>query len=77
VIKSVPKSDLVAAMNYITIPAVLGRCWPAVGGFIVTYFLAVNLLSQPAIGLAGSPARAYIPDIKPKRCRGLIRVGSC
>ena len=39
VVKSVPRAQLVQAMNYITIPAVLGPLLgPSVGGFIVTYF---------------------------------------
>ena len=39
VVKSVSKLQLVQAMNYITIPAVLGPLLgPSVGGFIVTYF---------------------------------------
>ena len=39
VVKSAPKSDLVKAMNYITIPGALAPLLgPSVGGFIVTYF---------------------------------------
>jgi len=39
VTKSVPKSELIQAMNYVTIPALLGPILgPSVGGFIVTYF---------------------------------------
>jgi EmrB/QacA subfamily drug resistance transporter len=67
VIKSVPKLQLVAAMNYITIPAVLGPLLgPAVGGFIVTYFSWpwIFFMNLP-IGLAGLLlVRAYIPDIR-------------
>jgi EmrB/QacA subfamily drug resistance transporter len=38
-LKSVPKSDLVRAMSYLTMPAMLGPVLgPPVGGFIVTYF---------------------------------------
>src|SRR5262245_56179724 len=38
VVKSTPKEQLVQAMNYITIPAVLGPLiGPSVGGFIVTH----------------------------------------
>jgi EmrB/QacA subfamily drug resistance transporter len=82
VIKSVPKSDLVAAMNYITIPAVLGPLLgPAVGGFIVTYLSWpwIFFLNLP-IGLAGLfLARAYIPDIKadevpPLDARGFVLI---
>ena len=38
-LKSVPKSELVRAMSYLTMPAMLGPVvGPPVGGFIVTYF---------------------------------------
>src|SRR5205823_7334472 len=83
VIKSVPKSDLVTAMNYITIPAVLGPLLgPAVGGFIVTYLSWpwIFFLNVP-IGIAGiALVRAYIPDIKeeevaPLDARGFVLIG--
>jgi EmrB/QacA subfamily drug resistance transporter len=82
VIKSVPRSDLVAAMNYITIPAVLGPLLgPAVGGFIVTYLSWpwIFFLNLP-IGVAGLLlVRAYIPDIKaeevaPLDTRGFVLI---
>jgi EmrB/QacA subfamily drug resistance transporter len=39
VLKTVEKSDLVTAMSYLTVPAVLGPVvGPPVGGFIVTYY---------------------------------------
>ena len=39
VLKTVPKSDLVTAMSYLTVPAVLGPVvGPPLGGFIVTYY---------------------------------------
>jgi len=38
VLKTVAKSDLVTAMSYLTVPAVLGPVvGPPIGGFIVTY----------------------------------------
>ncbi len=67
VVKSVPRQQLVTAMNYITIPAVLGPLLgPAVGGFIVTYFSWhwIFFLNLP-IGLAGILlVRRFIPDIR-------------
>ena len=39
VLNTVAKSDLVTAMSYLTVPAVLGPVvGPPVGGFIVTYY---------------------------------------
>src|SRR5216683_1505637 len=39
VLKTVAKSDLVTAMSYLTVPAVLGPVvGPPIGGFIVTYY---------------------------------------
>jgi EmrB/QacA subfamily drug resistance transporter len=67
VIKSVPRLHLVQAMNYITIPAVLGPLLgPSVGGFIVTYLSWpwIFFLNLP-IGIIGIIlVRAYIPDIR-------------
>jgi len=66
VLKSVPKLQLVQAMNYITIPAVLGPLLgPSVGGFIVTYFSWpwIFFINLP-IGLAGVfMVRIFIPDV--------------
>jgi EmrB/QacA subfamily drug resistance transporter len=67
VIKSVPKFQLVQAMNYITIPGVLGPLLgPSVGGFIVSYFSWpwIFFLNLP-IGIAGLfLVRAYIPEFR-------------
>src|SRR5207302_5097795 len=66
VLKSVPKLQLVQAMNYITIPAVLGPLLgPSVGGFIVTYFSWpwIFFINLP-IGLGGVLAvQLLIPDV--------------
>jgi EmrB/QacA subfamily drug resistance transporter len=83
VVKSVPKLELVRAMNYVTIPAVLGPViGPSVGGFIVTYFSWpwIFFLNLP-IGLLGILlVRAYIPDIReeqvaPLDLRGFVLIG--
>ena len=83
VIKSVPKSELVQAINWITIPALLGPILgPSVGGFIVTYFswewiFFVNL----PIGLLGvCLVKAFIPDLRESDVprfdlRGFVLVG--
>jgi EmrB/QacA subfamily drug resistance transporter len=66
VLKSVPKLQLVQAMNYITIPAVLGPLLgPSVGGFIVTYFSWpwIFFINLP-IGLGGIlMVQFFIPDV--------------
>ncbi|HEX3974564.1 MAG TPA: DHA2 family efflux MFS transporter permease subunit [Stellaceae bacterium] len=67
VIKNVPKSELVQAMNWITIPALLGpMLGPSVGGFIVTYFSWqwIFFINLP-IGLLGvCLVKAFIPDLR-------------
>ncbi len=70
VVKSVPKLEIVRAMNYITIPAVLGPViGPSVGGFIVTYFSWpwIFFLNLP-IGLLGVVlVHRFIPDIREEK----------
>jgi EmrB/QacA subfamily drug resistance transporter len=83
VVKSVPKLELVRAMNYITIPAVLGPViGPSVGGFIVTYFSWpwIFFLNVPVGVLGVILVRAYIPDIRedsvaPLDLRGFVLIG--
>jgi EmrB/QacA subfamily drug resistance transporter len=83
VLKSVPKLQLVQAMNTITIPAVLGPLLgPSVGGFIVTYFSWpwIFFINLP-IGLAGIiMVRIFIPDVQaekvaPLDLRGFVLIG--
>ena len=83
VLKSVPKLQLVQAMNYITIPAVLGPLLgPSVGGFIVTYFSWpwIFFINLP-IGFAGIfMVRFFIPDVAagkvaPFDLRGFVLIG--
>jgi len=82
VVKSVARHELVSAMNYITIPAVLGPLiGPSVGGFIVTYFSWhwIFFLNFP-IGVIGIfLVRAFIPDIReenaaPLDARGFVLI---
>jgi MFS family permease len=67
VLKSVPKSDLVDAMSYLTVPAVFGPVvGPPVGGFIVTYasWRWIFLMNVP-IGILGvALVSIYISDIR-------------
>jgi EmrB/QacA subfamily drug resistance transporter len=83
VLRSVPKLQLVQAMNAITIPAVLGPLLgPSVGGFIVTYFSWpwIFFINLP-IGLAGVfMVRFFIPDVAaepvaPLDLRGFVLIG--
>jgi EmrB/QacA subfamily drug resistance transporter len=83
VLKSVPKTQLVQAMNYITIPAVLGPLLgPSVGGFIVTYFSWpwIFFINLP-IGIAGVfMVRMFIPEVEaaavaPFDLRGFVLIG--
>jgi EmrB/QacA subfamily drug resistance transporter len=83
VLKSVPKLQLVQAMNYITIPAVLGPLLgPSVGGFIVTYFSWpwIFFINLP-IGFVGIfMVHFFIPDIHAEQVarldlRGFVLIG--
>jgi EmrB/QacA subfamily drug resistance transporter len=78
VLKSVPKLQLVQAMNYITIPAVLGPLLgPSVGGFIVTYFSWpwIFFINLP-IGFAGIfMVRIFIPEVHAEEVARLDRRG--
>ncbi len=84
VLKSVPKLQLVQAMNAITIPAVLGPLLgPSVGGFIVTYFSWpwIFFINLP-IGIGGVFAVLFfIPEVRaesvaPLDLRGFVLIGA-
>jgi EmrB/QacA subfamily drug resistance transporter len=66
-LRTVPKSDLIAALNYLTIPALLGPVMgPPLGGFITLNFnwRWVFLINLP-IGMAGFLlVLRYIPNIR-------------
>ena len=78
VLKSVPKTHLIRAMSYLTIPALLGpMLGPPVGGFIVTYLPWgwIFFINVP-IGLAGvALVTKYIPNVPPDEYRPLDWVG--
>ena len=82
-LKSVPKNRLVAALNILTIPAMLGpMLGPPLGGFITQYFhwRGIFLLNIP-VSLAGiALVLAYIPniresDVRPLDVRGFMLSG--
>jgi EmrB/QacA subfamily drug resistance transporter len=66
-LRSVPKSELVQAMSYLTMPALLGPILgPPLGGFIVTFWSWrwIFFINVP-MGLIGvALATIFIPDIK-------------
>jgi EmrB/QacA subfamily drug resistance transporter len=67
VLKTISKADLVTAMSYLTVPAVLGPVvGPPVGGFIVTYYSWrwIFFINVP-IGIIGiTLVTLYIPNIR-------------
>ncbi len=67
-VRSTPKSDLVTAMSWLTIPALVGPLvGPPIGGFITTYFSWhwIFLINVP-IGILGVVlASRYLPDMPP------------
>jgi len=83
VLKTIAKSELVTAMSYLTVPAVLGPVvGPPVGGFIVTYYSWrwIFFINVP-IGLIGiTLVTLYIPNIReddvlPLDLRGFLLTG--
>ena len=83
VLKTIPKSELVTAMSYLTVPAVLGPVvGPPVGGFIVTYYSWrwIFFINVP-IGMIGIMLVTwYIPNIRedevfPLDLRGFLLTG--
>ena len=83
VLRIVPKSGLVDAMSYLTIPAVLGPVLgPPVGGFIVTYssWRWIFFMNVPIAILGMILVTLYIPDIReeetvPLDFRGFVLTG--
>jgi EmrB/QacA subfamily drug resistance transporter len=78
VLRTIPKSELVSAMAYLTVPALIGPViGPPLGGFIVTYtswrwIFAINV----PIGILGLVlALRFIPDVREPRRERLDGVG--
>ncbi|HYL57375.1 MAG TPA: DHA2 family efflux MFS transporter permease subunit, partial [Candidatus Acidoferrales bacterium] len=83
VLKTIAKSELVTAMSYLTVPAVLGPVvGPPVGGFIVTYYSWrwIFFINVP-MGFAGiALVTAFIENIReeetpPLDWRGFVLTG--
>jgi EmrB/QacA subfamily drug resistance transporter len=83
VLRIVPKSGLVDAMSYLTIPAVLGPVLgPPLGGFIVTYssWRWIFFMNVPIAILGLILVTLYIPNIRedvspPLDMRGFVLTG--
>jgi EmrB/QacA subfamily drug resistance transporter len=83
VLRIVPKSGLVDAMSWLTIPAVMGPVFgPPVGGFIVTYssWRWIFFMNVPIAILGVILVTLYIPDIRedeaiPLDFRGFVLTG--
>jgi len=78
VLRTIPKSELVAAMAYLTVPALIGPViGPPLGGFIVTYasWRWIFLINIP-IGVLGlALAAAFVPNVREPREEALDLVG--
>ena len=78
VLRSIPKAELVAAMAYLTVPALIGPViGPPLGGFIVTYFSWrwIFWINIP-IGLLGiALALRFVPNIREAREEALDGAG--
>jgi EmrB/QacA subfamily drug resistance transporter len=71
-LKSVPKSRLVGAMNIVMIPAMLGPLLgPPLGGFITEYFhwRGIFLINVPVSIVGITLALAYVPNIRESEVR--------
>lgn len=82
-LKTVPKSDLVDAMSWLTVPAILGPVLgPPLGGFIVTFWSWrwIFFLNLPIAVLGAIAVYTFVPDIReektnPLDLRGFILSG--
>ncbi|MEJ0023574.1 MAG: MFS transporter [Alphaproteobacteria bacterium] len=66
ILRSVPKSQLVQAMSYFTMPALLGPVLgPPLGGFIVTYWSWhwIFFINAPMALLGALLVTLFVPDI--------------
>ncbi|MFZ4532058.1 MAG: DHA2 family efflux MFS transporter permease subunit [Alsobacter sp.] len=78
VLRSVDRRDLVNALAWLTIPALMGPIMgPPVGGFITTYFdwRWIFWINVPIAAIGVALALAYIPDIRETERVRFDRVG--
>jgi EmrB/QacA subfamily drug resistance transporter len=80
VLRTIPKSELVAAMAYLTVPALIGPVLgPPLGGFIVTYFSWrwIFWINIP-IGVLGILlSLRFVPNVREAREEPLDGLGFC
>jgi len=79
-LRSVPKSELVQALAYLTIPALIAPLiGPLVGGFITTYFhwRWIFWINIPVGVLGLVLATRYMPDVRADRVPPLDWLGFC
>ncbi|KAB2850067.1 MAG: DHA2 family efflux MFS transporter permease subunit [Hyphomicrobiaceae bacterium] len=78
ILSIVPKSDLVRALSYLALPALIGpMIGPPIGGFITTYFhwRWIFLINVPFCLLALALATAYVPTLDVRERRPLDVTG--
>ena len=81
-LRTVPKNELVHALSWLTIPALVGpMVGPPIGGFITTYFhwRWIFLINLPIGAIGILLAKRFIPDIRgpvvPLDWRGFLLAG--
>ncbi len=78
-LKTVPKSDLVRAMSYVSVPALIGPIMgPPLGGFIVTYasWRWIFFINIPIGLLCVLLVNVFIKNIREATVRPLMLRGS-
>ncbi|MFI5314602.1 MAG: MFS transporter [Myxococcota bacterium] len=78
VLRTIPKSELVAAMAYLTVPALIGPViGPPLGGFLVTYFTWrwIFLINIPIGALGLALALRFVPNVGEPREEPLDGLG--
>ena len=78
VLRTIPKAELVSAMAYLTVPALIGPViGPPLGGFIVTYFSWrwIFLINIPVGMLGLALALRFIPNVREPRREPLDGLG--
>lgn len=78
IFRSVPKSEFVRAVSYLTIPSLLGPVLgPPLGGFITTYFhwRWIFLINLPIAAVGWQLSSLYMPDLRDEVSHAMDRVG--